>query len=939
MSAAAILSSIMSSSGNLLVNPEYTLMDPGDINANVKMIGDRIVEKINKEYINNNPNDTPEKIEAQVKNDLLKIYYSDSGNRVVRPSMLKHFCNTWYNALKIRNETIIKELVKYMKTHADQNQVQNDRDQEEEAINDKPDDKSNIDVLTAEAIALSIINKSQPKSIESEDEIESDEEKSDYVLNKQTEQDKLPNKNNNQIVDSKSSHNIGFGIGLEDISPSFDSNPNEVRLGQSTKGSNGNLKEGGGLTDLANAAIKEGATNAIKKGAPKGLTDGIPKLASNASGLPVGGLPVGGLDELSGVLSGEMPSGIEGMPGANAIGTAAAGLATGMGDAPSAETEKKNSILLNKLIEYKVNLFKSENFEKSKPLKRSATVSQVYDLHEKLITKILCNYAAIDRSILMGELRKIILGEDVMKEIEDYERKRRWIKTKPKEEEEEEPISNGPRSIYHLFMDRLELLSDIENYNEPSESIVRKKEPTGQTGGDDPETLPPKKIPTFIPSTYVWEKIKKYVETQIQVAIHHKLVLNKENTDSIQNAFKDVFIQSNCDSIDLESTKNEQMTEYFNNEYRALLNALCVNIPINYAAPILRNYVLRNFTDLSDFLTTALSANANQVETYLLGAFNYNSVVSKVVEDESIQPEYPELERIKKYPNDIGKLGSLDDSCNERKADKGLDSYGVSEFLKVENITSERSVEDYVTPSILLPAFDVYKEEFNQCTENMEFLKNLFNMYSARSIKFMHHIRAQFEDDKTNDFIERYIITKHTYTMNILTECIRHATDIKVTLLNNFRKDASEEEQLQNNEELTRNLSYYTAYLLYLASDTNINVEKIGSIPHIDFITSGIDDFINQIKVDVNTEEIRKSIISIIDNIPANEMPDYDGSIENVLVANKQTIMPRITRKRLGKKPNNRKTVSNKGTRLDTNIATNIAVGISDLASGGIPFA
>ena len=672
---------------------------------------------------------------------------------------------------------------------------------------------------------------------------------------------------------------------------------------------------------MAKAAIKEGAT--------KGLTT---NLASNVSGLP-GGLPVGELDELSGVLSGEIPDVTKGFPGADAIGTAAAGLATGMGDAPSAETEKKNSILLNKLIEYKVNLFKSENFEKSKPLKRSATVSQVYDLHEKLITKILCNYAAIDRSILMGELRKIILGEDVMKEIEEYERKRRWIKTKPKEEE---PISDGPRSIYHLFMDRLELLSDIEKYKKPSESIVRKKEPTGQIGGDDPEILPPKKIPTFIPSTYVWEKIKKYVEKQIQVAIHHKLVLNKENTDSIQNAFKDVFIQSNCDSIDLESTKNEQMTEYFNNEYRALLNALCVNIPINYAAPILRNYVLRNFTDFSDFLATALSANANQVETYLLGAFNYNSVVSKVVEDESIQPEYPELERIKKYPDDIGKLGSLDDSCNERKADKGLDSYGVSEFLKVENITSERSVEDYVTPSILLPAFDVYKEEFNQCTENMEFLKNLFNMYSARSIKFMHHIRAQFSGDKTNDFIERYIITKHTYTMNILTECIRHATDIKVTLLNNFRKDASEEEQQQNNEELTRSLSYYTAYLIYLASDTNINVEKIGGIPHIYFISSGIEYFIDQIKVGVNKDEIRKSIISIIDNIPENEMPDYDGSIENLLVANKQTIMPRITRKRLGKKSNKRKTVSNKETRLDTNIAMNIAIGIGSLASGGL---
>ena len=101
---------LVSSFVKSIVNPEYTLLDRGDVNANVKMIGDRIVEKIKNEYINNNPHNTPQKIEAQVKSDLLKIYYTDSGNRVVRPSMVKHFCNTWYNALRIRNETIIKEL-------------------------------------------------------------------------------------------------------------------------------------------------------------------------------------------------------------------------------------------------------------------------------------------------------------------------------------------------------------------------------------------------------------------------------------------------------------------------------------------------------------------------------------------------------------------------------------------------------------------------------------------------------------------------------------------------------------------------------------------------------------------------------------------------------------------------------------------------------------
>jgi len=440
-----------------------------------------------------------------------------------------------------------------------------------------------------------------------------------------------------------------------------------------------------------------------------------------------------------------------------------------------------------------------------------------------------------------------------------------------------------------------------------------------------------------MPSTYAWEKIKKYVETQIQVAIHHKLVLNKENTDSIQNGFKAVFFQSNCDSIDLESTKNEQMTEYFNTEYRALLNALCLNIPVSYAAPILSSYVLRNFTDLSDFLRTALSANASKIETYLLGAVNYNTTVSKVLEDKSIQPEYPDLQRIKKYPGNIGDLGSLDKVCEDRPADKGLDSNGVSEFLKVENIKAERTLEDYVTPSILQPAFEVYKEEFNQCTENMEFLKNLFNMYSARSIKFMHHIRAQFEDDKTNDFIERYVITKHNYTMNIVTECIKHSTDIKVTMLNNLKKDVNEPDQQETNDTLPRSLSYYTAYLIYLASDLDITVEKIGITPHISFIASRIDDFINQIKIldGVNATKIKDLIISIIESIPDNESANYDRSLKNILVANKNSIMSRITRKIMGKKSSKRKSISNKAIRAAEAVAdaTGSLVSIAGISS------
>ncbi len=40
---------LVSSFVKSIVNPEYTLLDRGDVNANVKMIGDRIVEKIKNE--------------------------------------------------------------------------------------------------------------------------------------------------------------------------------------------------------------------------------------------------------------------------------------------------------------------------------------------------------------------------------------------------------------------------------------------------------------------------------------------------------------------------------------------------------------------------------------------------------------------------------------------------------------------------------------------------------------------------------------------------------------------------------------------------------------------------------------------------------------------------------------------------------------------------
>ena len=925
MNPAAMLSSIMSSSGNALGSREYTLLDSGDTNANVKMIGDRIVEKIKTEYIDKNPNDTPEKIKAQVKNDLLKIYYTDSGNRVVRPTILQRFCDTWYSALKVRNETIIKELMHYMKTHTKQNDLQSeDKDiSEDKSENeDKSEDIEPIRDITMVALALPFLEKdSEPKPPLSRIEdfgpqLEDDESKS---------------------VASASSKTYPLSS-VASINNFFTENPL--------------LKKGGGMLDLVknkvagfakNANISSIGDAAKLAGTALGNMEKMPELMSNikidefknkdgsinidalkGKATEVAtkfNLPTDMIDSITP----EMINSLSGPAGIGALGPAAAGLGlSSVTGTSSLETEKKQDILLEKLIEYKVKLFETENFKKSKPFERSATVSQVHGMHEKLITKILCNYAAIDRNILMEELRKIILGEDVMKEIEEYQRKRKWIKRKPNPKEDTLD-SDAPRSIYHLFMDRLDLLSDIQEYHSLSEKLVRiEEDEPSQTGGTAPE-----QIPQYIPSTYVWEKIKNYVETQIQVAIRYKLVLNKENTEAIQSGFKDVFLQSNCDSLNLESTKNTQMTEYFNNEYHALLNALCSNIPVDYATRILSNYILRNFTDLSEFLNTVLSTDISQLETYLLSYFKYNSVIPKILENPSIQPEYPELERTTSL-DAMHKYDSMDECCNDRKADTGLDSYGVSEFLKVENIEKDQSMADNITPSVLLPAFEIYKEEFNQCTENLEFLKVLFDMYSGRSIKFMHHVRAQFENDSTNDFIERYIITKHTYTTKMITECIKHAADIKITLQRNFRKDEDEDEDeeqnQQDNAELTQNLSYYTAFLLYISSDTDKlkYIEHNSRFPYIDFIKSRVEEDETQTKMDrrkyvvdyikdgTDNKQVTDSILSIINGIPEHEQANYNSSLKTVLFANKQSIMSRFTRKRMGNNSNKRKTANNR---------------------------
>ena len=93
------------------VSHEYELLEYNDVDGNIKRIGDKIIEKIKKDYIDGNPNNTPEKIKAQIKKDLLVIYYENSGDRKVKSNIKDKVCQAWYGALRTRIEKILKDVV------------------------------------------------------------------------------------------------------------------------------------------------------------------------------------------------------------------------------------------------------------------------------------------------------------------------------------------------------------------------------------------------------------------------------------------------------------------------------------------------------------------------------------------------------------------------------------------------------------------------------------------------------------------------------------------------------------------------------------------------------------------------------------------------------------------------------------------------------------
>jgi hypothetical protein len=306
-----------------------------------------------------------------------------------------------------------------------------------------------------------------------------------------------------------------------------------------------------------------------------------------------------------------------------------------------------------------------------------------------------------------------------------------------------------------------------------------------------------------------------------------------------------------------------------------------------YIAPIIQCYIVRNFAEFSSFLETIFTNKVNPIEANI---FSYRNIPSQFFGNTNVIPVYPRIKRevIPTNPN----IDKLDDCCNDRDGDKGLDSEGVSELLKSKNIENHTRLVDNITPSILIPVFDTFKDQFEQCTSDIDFLGKLFNMYSGRSIKFMQQIRLQFSSEQNglNDYIERYVLTKHPYSVNLITECIKHAADIKFTLsrTKKIKPNTEEEPENKNTEEEPENkntdesidskISQYALFLMYTCA-TKHEIDTKDKTAFVDFIKTEWSNFKPTIENQVDQNDILNIEEDIINNISAQEIHTYNRSL------------------------------------------------------------
>jgi len=492
----------------------------------------------------------------------------------------------------------------------------------------------------------------------------------------------------------------------------------------------------------------------------------------------------------------------------------------------------ENDHYYDEFIKYKSELFAYETI-KEPSSSSSATYNQVTKLHQKIVEQVITNYAIIDRNELVEKLHKIILGENAAKSISNYKKNKNWL-----------GVSPSADNIYGTFIQKLETLSSTKDESKDQLKVNSQvpNQDDGQNGGGKEE------IPKYIPSTYNWDKIREYVDSKIQVLIKGNVELK---AGMIKDAFKSVFRQANCDSLELIE-KNSIMKGFLQTEFESILKTLCENIPNSLAEKILCNYAERNFDNFSEFL--GLTVFSLKSETWDLvknsiSLFNGPYVTSFLSNKENSTPELPNLDMSVEQPPDADE----NECCQKRIEDAEL----VIENEQNESLeiikgtppdTDLKRMFEYInsSPYINISVFNVFKQQYISSAEDNEFLRVLFGMYSSRTVKFMRFIQLQFTLDTVDTYIERYILFKHPHTTKIITRCIKHAADIKSKLEQKQKKQEQEQEQ-----SIVTQISQYATFLINQASTPSFELSKNSQYPFIDFIKKSSTSFnsivINQI--------------------------------------------------------------------------------------------
>ena len=514
---------------------------------------------------------------------------------------------------------------------------------------------------------------------------------------------------------------------------------------------------------------------------------------------------------------------------------------------------EKNDILFKKLVQNKYEIY--DEIFKQKPFGKSATVRNVRTLHENLISKILCNYSVINRKILVERLRNILLGN---RQIEQNSKSINQL--------------TENNSIYDLFITKLKNMSNI-NYTNQSSATPKQSTLVKTEGGGN-------QIPIYNPSAYIWDRITNYVDGEIKKEIKAKMS-KYLIPEKIKSAFKDVFLQVNCDSLDLS---NDILNDFLKKEFHSLLEVLCQNIPDKYAISILQNYISNNFENFTKSLNNIFMQIVTAIDAY---SYNYENIASKI--KDVINIEYPKFV-LNQIPSNK-ENDELDKSC-DKQLNTPPSSSGTSELVKMKNSDANSSFFNHFETTYLMPVFDVLKTNFYECTEDIDFLKELFDMYSGRSIKFAKQIQLQFESDDVDDYIQKYILTKHPYTLKIISECIKHVADIKFT--KSFKLQNSTD-LTTDGQEFTNILSQYAAFLMHSGAFDMPDINMSHKTPFIDFINKQLPIFFRD-KLEIKAK-IQKFIIG---KAPQHQIKSYNESLQNIFSINKSSVSKnqRYTRKR-----------------------------------------